>query len=129
MGTVGTHCLLELYECPVHLLDDPGFVEKALINAAEQGLSTLLKSVTHQFHPYGVTAVGLLAESHIAIHTWPEHRYVGADTFTCGERANPEKACMYLVRTFEAVKYDLRQVQRGTGIKAPVGPAAAMGSR
>lgn len=115
MATVGTHCILELYDCPPSLLDDVKFVRNALVEAADEGLSLLLKHVTHRFHPQGVTAVGLLAESHISIHTWPEHGYAGADMFTCGNTADPERACMYLVRAFEARRYDLIKMPRGGG--------------
>lgn len=113
MVTVGTHCILELYDCPLGLLNDMPFVRQALIKATERCLSTLLQQATHQFHPHGVTAVGLLAESHISIHTWPECRYVAADLFTCGNRAKPKQACMYLVQTFEAKDYDLVELPRG----------------
>lgn len=105
--------MLDLYDCPVALLDDAEFVKQALIDASEHSLTTLLKHVSHRFHPHGVTALGLLAESHISIHTWPEHGYVGADVFTCGDRADPVRACHFLVRIFKADRYSLRQLPRG----------------
>jgi len=114
LGTIGTHCVLELYDCPETLLDDVEFVKQALIDTSEQSLSTLLKQVTHRFHPHGVTALGLLAESHISIHTWPEHRYAAADLFTCGDQADPEQACQFLVHTFQAEQYDFIQLSRGS---------------
>ena len=115
MAIVGTHCILELYDCPPSLLDNLEFVRNALVEAADEGLSLLLKHVTYRFHPQGVTALGLLAESHISIHTWPEHGYVGSDMFTCGNTADPKRACMYLVGAFEAGRYDLIEMPRGGG--------------
>ena len=117
--------MLDLYDCPVALLDDAEFVKQALIDASEHSLTTLLKQVTHRFHPHGVTALGLLAESHIAIHTWPEHRYAGADVFTCGDRADPVRACQFLVRVFEADRYALRQLPRGALASTEAQPIAA----
>ena len=109
---------MELYDCPVVLLNDVEFVKQALIDSSEQSLSTLLEQVSHRFHPHGVTALGLLAESHIAIHTWPEHGYAAADIFTCGDRAVPVRACEFLVRAFQAERHELVQLERGSGAAA-----------
>ena len=113
MEPIGTHCIVELYGCPRDLLNDESFVKNALREAVDQGLATLLHEVSHQFHPQGVTALALIAESHVAIHTWPECGYVAADVFTCGERADPEKACMHLVRVFRAGRHSLTKLIRG----------------
>ncbi len=114
----GTHCICELYECPPALLNDEQFVKQALREAVNQGMATLLHEVSHHFHPQGVTALGLIAESHLAIHTWPEYSYAAVDVFTCGNRADAEKACRYLARTFRAGRYSLRNVPRGSEIGA-----------
>lgn len=45
---------------------------------------TEVKSVSHHFDGHGLTYVGILSESHLAIHTWPEYRYMAIDLFTCG---------------------------------------------
>lgn len=128
MEAIGTHCIAELYDCPRHLLNDEAFVKKALREAVDEGLATLLGKVSHTFHPQGVTALGLLAESHIAIHTWPEYGYVGADVFTCGNRASAEKACRHLVRAFQPRRHSLKHIARGTDVLGeglPPQPAAA----
>jgi S-adenosylmethionine decarboxylase len=108
-----THCILELYSCPSDLLNDLSFVRGAVEEASRQGLSTLLDISSHQFHPQGVTVVGLLAESHISIHTWPEHGYAAVDVFTCGESADPQRACQFLLERFSARRYQLLTVPRG----------------
>ncbi|GAB1542135.1 hypothetical protein NUACC21_48090 [Scytonema sp. NUACC21] len=110
---VGRHCILELYNCPTHLLNNPVFIKQALEEAAKVAKSTLLSEVTHHFEPYGVTGLALLAESHISIHTWPEHGYIAVDIFTCGEHAEPEKACKYLLQAFQAKNHTLLTIPRG----------------
>ncbi|MEM2995724.1 MAG: adenosylmethionine decarboxylase [Candidatus Bathyarchaeia archaeon] len=50
---------------------------------AKSGLHVVSSSF-HQFEPQGVSAVYLLSESHLSIHTWPEHCYAALDIFTCG---------------------------------------------
>lgn len=54
---------------------------------------TSLGSYFHAFDSGGVTGVVVLAESHLALHTWPEERYVTLDVFVCNySRDNTEKA-------------------------------------
>jgi len=110
---VGTHCLLELRGCPVQLLDDAAFIRTALTDASTEARSTLLNFTSHRFEPQGVTAVALLAESHISMHTWPELGYAAVDLFTCGEHTDPRAGCELLARRFEADDYTLETVQRG----------------
>jgi S-adenosylmethionine decarboxylase len=110
---VGTHCILELYGCPSDLLNDVNFVRDAIEQSSRQGMSTLLQLSSHQFEPFGVTAIGLLAESHVSVHTWPEHGYAAVDVFTCGETARPEQACDYLIRQFNAQEHSLKVLTRG----------------
>ncbi|WP_416666138.1 adenosylmethionine decarboxylase [Egbenema bharatensis] len=112
LAPVGIHCILELYGCPSSLLDDPFFVRKSLQEAAKQAKSTLLNEVLHEFEPQGVTALVLLAESHISIHTWPEQGYAAVDVFTCGQHTEPEKACTYLADTFQAREQSLCKLPR-----------------
>ena len=44
---------------------------------------TIVGDSFHQFEPQGVTGTVLLAESHLAIHTWPEHGFVTIDVYVC----------------------------------------------
>jgi S-adenosylmethionine decarboxylase proenzyme len=65
-------------------LNNITMLEEAMIFAAEQAGATVLHSHAHQFEPQGVTAFVVLAESHFAIHTWPEKNSACLDVFTCG---------------------------------------------
>lgn len=79
------HVLFTLYDCDRDLLNDRMFIEQLLYDTAEQSRATFLNTISHQFEPQGVTAVTLLAESHISIHTWPEEGKAVCDIFTCGD--------------------------------------------
>ena len=116
MEARGIHCIAELYDCPRGLLDDESFITGALRGAVEEGLATLLHEVSHRFHPQGVTALGLIAESHVAIHTWPEVGYAAVDVFTCGDRADAGKACEYLARTLKSGRHTIRKLTRGLDV-------------
>ena len=113
VSTIGKHCVLELHDCPFHLLNDQAYVREAVTEASKQGMSTLLDIISTQFEPQGVTALGLLAESHISVHTWPEHGYGAVDIFTCGEHADPRRACHFMIERFQAGDYSLRILPRG----------------
>ena len=73
------HILFTLKGCPYGLLDDEAHIRNVLANAAQLSGSTLLNISSHKFDPHGVTAVALLAESHISIHTWPENNMAVCD--------------------------------------------------
>jgi S-adenosylmethionine decarboxylase len=115
---VGVHCILEMYECTPALLNDAGFIEATITEAARQANSTLLNLHVHEFQPHGVTAIALLAESHLSIHAWPERGYAAVDVFTCGEHTEPEAACMFLVERFNAGRHLLSIVPRGGNISS-----------
>lgn len=90
------HVLFTLYRCDVELLNDRIFIENLLYETANYCGSTFLNTVSHQFEPQGVTAVTLLAESHISIHTWPEKEMAVCDIFTCGDHTDPMKGFAYM---------------------------------
>src|SRR3989338_4735992 len=60
----------------------------------------------------GVSGFVMIAESHISIHTFPDHDYVFMDIFSCKE-FDAEKAVKYLVGAFESTKYSKNIVKRG----------------
>ncbi len=110
---LGTHCILELYDCPFAALNDEQLIRDSIVEASREAMSTLLKIQSHHFDPHGVTALGLLAESHISVHTWPELGYAAVDIFTCGETAKPHTACMIIAERLQAGNQNLRFLVRG----------------
>jgi len=119
VATLGSHTILELYDCPSDLLDDEYQVRAFVREAATRARCTLLGELSHHFEPQGVTAIALLAESHISAHTWPEAGYVAVDIFTCGESTLPEEAARYLCRMFEARRHEIRRLERGLQAHRP----------
>ena len=100
------HILFDLKDCPFHLLDDARFVRNSLFHASLLSESEILKIDFHKFHPQGVTAFAMLADSHISIHTWPEKGVAKCDIFTCNDKCKPEKAVEYLGEALEAEQID-----------------------
>ena len=113
-GMLGKHCILELYECNKNKLNDEAFVRTSLTSSAKLAGAKLINMITHRFVPQGITALALLAESHISIHSWPEHGYAAIDVFTCGLHTDPQRACENFINEFESKRYSLKHLQRKT---------------
>ena len=88
--TVGSHVLADISGSVSPLLDDGAGLEKLLVGACEAVGARVLFCHHHAFQPHGVTAVVVLAESHVSIHTWPEWGGATLDAYTCGA-ADPER--------------------------------------
>ena len=106
------HYLLELYKCDYEKLNDESFLRCVLSNAAKLANAKVLNLVSNKFEPQGVTAIALLAESHLSIHTWPEELYSAVDIFTCGKNMKPDVSCKYLIQTLMAGEHFLRVIHR-----------------
>ena len=106
------HFLLELYGCDGEKLNDESFLRCKLNKAAKLAKATVLNLISNKFEPQGVTAIALLAESHISIHTWPESNYSAVDIFTCGQNMMPEQASQYLIKSLMAEEHSLRVIAR-----------------
>ena len=108
----GKHLLLELYRCDYEKLNDESFLRCSLNRAAKLANATVLNLISNKFEPQGVTAIALLAESHISIHTWPESSYSAVDIFTCGQNMMPKLASQYLIEALKAKEHYLRVIER-----------------
>ena len=108
----GKHLILELYGCNYEKLNDELYLRYQLNSAAKQANALVLNIISNKFEPYGVTAIALLAESHMSIHTWPESKYAAIDIFTCGINMKPNLASQFLIETLEASKHILKIITR-----------------
>ena len=110
------HLLLELYRCDCEKLNDESFLRCILNRSAKLANATVLNLISNKFQPQGVTAIALLAESHISIHTWPESNYSAVDIFTCGQNMMPELASGHLIEALMAKEHSLRVIERNPPI-------------
>jgi S-adenosylmethionine decarboxylase len=122
MDSHGKHVLLECRGCERAVLDDASALERALRAAAERIGARVITAAFHAFAPHGVTGMLLLEESHISVHSWPEHGYAAIDLFTCGT-ADPAQALPLLREALGARELAFVTVERGLGTPAlRVGP-------
>ncbi|RMD64077.1 MAG: adenosylmethionine decarboxylase [Alphaproteobacteria bacterium] len=109
----GTHLIIDLWDA--ERLDDLAHIEATLKECVEAAGATLLHIHLHHFTPNGgVSGVAVLAESHISIHTWPEHGYAALDVFMCGA-ARPHAAVEVLRRAFAPERLAVDEILRGRG--------------
>lgn len=125
----GTHVLLDLWGVGADLLDDLGGIERRLVEAAEGAGATVVERRFHRFSPHGVSGVVVLAESHVAIHSWPELGFAALDVFTCGDAAVGERIAEALLVSFAAGEEQVRRIERGVRRAALVGPVLAGAGR
>ena len=108
------HVFFTIEGCDSAKLDNEQYVVDTLQEAVHVVNATLLKISSHKFEPHGVTAVALLSESHISIHSWPELNKAACDIFTCGQHTTPEKGIEFFQNKFSAAKVsDVKIVNRG----------------
>jgi len=118
MEVLGRHMLLELFSCDEKVLDDLAVIETFMKEAARVSGATIVESVFHRFQPHGISGVVVVAESHLAIHTWPEYGYAAVDFFTCGPGIDYWQAHNYLKQAFAAEDSEVREIERGGDLDA-----------
>lgn len=113
MKALGIHLLIEFWSCNRQKIDNLDYLERIMSQAAETAGATVLKTAFQDFNPQGVSGVVVIAESHLTIHTWPEHGYAAVDVFTCGSTVDPWKAAEFLKHELEAEKMEVKDIPRG----------------
>lgn len=112
MKFLGQHIILELYKCPADMLSNPALIEEYMKEAAIAMGATIVESTFHHFSPLGVSGVIVIMESHLTIHTWPEHEYAAVDMFTCGD-IQMEKGVALLKQKLKAKTSEMQILKRG----------------
>ncbi len=117
MASLGRHILAEFGGCDASRLANLECVRASMLDAARASGATI---VTHSFHHFasqdggaGVSGAVIIAESHLAIHTWPEHHFAALDFFTCGEGVDVRKALDLLKEAFQAASEEYLELERG----------------
>jgi len=115
-AALGRHVLADLQGVDAQLLVDAPMIESLLTRAAQAAGATPIFAKFHHFGAgQGVTGVLLLAESHISIHTWPEHGFAAVDAFMCGS-AYPELAVEIVCQALHPEHCESKTVERGAAV-------------
>ena len=113
---IGQHLLADLYEVAADRLANAGLLADCLADAARRGgMNPLGPPVLYRFQGGGLTGYLLLSQSHIAFHTYPEHRYLALDIFSCGG-ADSKAALWVFLAALEPGREHLTTAPRGAEI-------------
>ncbi|WP_277585492.1 adenosylmethionine decarboxylase [Psychrobacillus antarcticus] len=119
METMGRHIIAELWECDFDKLNDMQFIEQTFVDAALKSGAEVREVAFHKFAPQGVSGVVIISESHLTIHSFPEHGYASIDVYTCGD-LDPSIAANYIADALNAGIRETLEMPRGMGpIKKP----------
>jgi S-adenosylmethionine decarboxylase len=120
LDALGRHLLLDLKDCNREVLNDLTLLRDATLFAAQKAGATVLKEYFHQFAPQGVSGAVIIAESHLSLHTWPEHGYAAIDIFTCGDTVKADVAAQLLIEKLESKDPAIMEIKRGVLVAQPV---------
>lgn len=115
METMGRHVISELWGCDFKKLNDMDAIEKIFVNAALEAGAEVREVAFHKFAPQGVSGVVIISESHLTIHSFPEHGYASIDVYTCGDRIDPNVAADYIAEALGAQTRENIELPRGMG--------------
>lgn len=113
MEALGRQILVEFYDCNCSVLDNEDLIRELMLEGVRRSGATIISDTFHTFSPHGVSGVVVIAESHVAIHSWPEHGYAAVDIFTCGESIDPWVIQQFLEENFEARNVSSMELKRG----------------
>ncbi|HET9236225.1 MAG TPA: adenosylmethionine decarboxylase [Oligoflexus sp.] len=109
MDTLGRHLILDIWYSSF----SEEIFQKKMDIIVNQNFQ-VVQSVSHRFSPQGETRVYILSESHVAVHTYPEHRYVSVDIYICNSAYDLKSIAQSVIKIFPASDYRERTVQRGS---------------
>jgi S-adenosylmethionine decarboxylase proenzyme len=119
VGAEGLHLIGDLYQCQTgaDLMVNAGLLESASIKLCKTAGLQVVGNTFYQFGGAGVTGCVLLAESHVAIHTWPEYRSVTVDVYVCNynmdNSAKAQRVFDGILELFSPADARTQDVQRG----------------
>ena len=110
---LGKHAILDLSGCSPEIIGNNALVQEILCSTAQIAKITIVGDLERHFEPNGYTAILLLEESHLSIHTWPEYNYVSVDLYSCNLNTDFEAVKNFLVEQMKAEKVTYTLVDRG----------------
>ena len=113
MFSVGKQRLVDIKACNPEKLKRVEFISDLLYKAAVISGATIVSKSFKQFEPYGVSGVVIIEESHLTIHTWPEHGFASIDYYSCSDTVDMEKAINFIQEELEAESFSSVLVNRG----------------
>jgi len=118
MKAFGSQIIAEFIDCEPEHLNHAEALE-ALLKEGILRHELKLKSInSYQFEPIGVTAIAIIGESHVAIHTYPEARHLSLDIFTCSPGSSgPARLMDFLEQALKPEYVRFKELTRGLSVE------------
>lgn len=110
---IGYHFVGEMRFLDQKILLNNEKVQKVFLDSLISANLMILDIYTHNYQPYGYSAIAILKTSHAAIHSWPEHGYLSIDIFVCDEKSKGLRVIEFLNSKFEPEKSEFFYIERG----------------
>jgi S-adenosylmethionine decarboxylase len=109
----GTHVICDVSGIHPDVVGDTDLISGAIVRGIRASGATLCGMQVKEFQPSGMTAVYLLSESHVSVHTYPDSNSLFLDAFTCGERCSPQTVVDELLLALGSCEHRTSVVRRG----------------
>ena len=112
------HIIADLMKIDLKILRNADLLQKTFATALKRSGFTIINDLSHKFTEggMGVTGMFLLAESHLAYHSYPEWNYLAIDLYSCG--VNPEPVIEEICQVLKPKQQQIRLISRNPGIWA-----------
>jgi S-adenosylmethionine decarboxylase len=109
----GTHVIADIFDIDRAAVSDDLLIMRGMQAGLDRSGATLCGVQIKRFDPFGFTAIYLLAESHVSVHTYPERNSLFFDAFTCGSRCVPEAFIEEIVAVLGPCDARVKILRRG----------------
>jgi S-adenosylmethionine decarboxylase proenzyme len=110
-ANLGKHIILEMWDA--NNTNSPEAIKTALSEACSEGNLNLLRVLIHQFEPFGISGIAMIAESHITIHTWPEYSFIAVDIYSSNQDADIDSVARAMKSAFSPGQVNQVEIRRG----------------
>ncbi len=97
-SSIGHEISAVLHGVNKKLINDANFLKSVIMDALKKDKFTIIKDVDHKFSPQGYTLNVLLSESHLAIHTYPEHNSIYFGLYSCKCKGHGKKTYEHFIK-------------------------------
>jgi len=111
--TLGYQVIADYFLCDKKKLDNLEYLQQITLDIAKKLKVTVVSENFLHFNPYGISGILVVAESHIAIHTFPEKRIMSLDVYSCDKNVDLKKMVSLFKKAINAKIVKNKYIKRG----------------
>lgn len=105
------HRTAQLWGVNKNILKNSEKLIKAALKVARDLNLTVVNQYLHKFEPQGLSLILIIAQSHLAIHTWPEFDYMHIDIVSCSEEADLSELTQIITGIFKPKRVQVKKIE------------------